>query len=63
MILISRDGIIIRIQVCEIRECARPSKGVRVMKISEENKVVAVATVPHEDEVEDTEVVSESESK
>ncbi len=63
VILISRDGIIIRIQVCEIRECARPSKGVRVMKISEENKVVAVATVPHEDEVEDTEVVSESESK
>lgn len=54
VILISRDGIIIRIQACEIRECARPSKGVRVMRISEENKVVAVATVPHEDEVEDT---------
>lgn len=63
VILISRDGIIIRIQACEIRECARPSKGVRVMRISEENKVVAVATVPHEDEVESTEVVSEGESE
>ena len=63
VILISRDGIIIRIQACEIRECARPSKGVRVMRISEENKVVAVATVPHEDEVESTEIVSEGESE
>ena len=33
-----------------IRECARPSKGVRVMRIGEDNKVVTLARAPHEEE-------------
>lgn len=51
IILISSDGIIIRIKADSIRICARPSKGVRVMKITgESNKVVTLARAPHEEE-------------
>ena len=63
IILISADGIIIRIQASSIRICARPSKGVRVMKITgENNKVVTLARTPHEDDEEDeAETVEEAE--
>ncbi len=50
VIMISDDGIIIRIEVKSIRQCARPSKGVKVMKLSKDNKIVAVAEVPHNSE-------------
>lgn len=51
-ILISEDGVIIRIDVDSIRQCSRPSKGVRVMKITGNNKVVALAIAPHEESSE-----------
>lgn len=54
VILISENGIIIRIKADSIRCCSRPSKGVRVMKIVDGNKIVAVASVPHEDDIEST---------
>ena len=50
VIMISADGVIIRIQADSIRECARPSKGVRVMRIGEDNKVVTLARAPHKEE-------------
>ncbi len=50
VILISDNGIIIRIQAETIRKCARPSKGVKVMKLVGDGKVVAMACVPHEEE-------------
>lgn len=50
IILISNDGIIIRIETNSIRICARPSKGVRVMKVSDESKVVTLSRAPHEEE-------------
>lgn len=58
VIIISADGVIIRIMASSIRVCARPSKGVRVMRITgEENKVVTIARAPHEEEeVDDIEV-------
>ena len=56
VIIINNSGVIIRIAVSEIRECARPSKGVRVMKIEDGGKVVALARVKHE-EGEQTDVV------
>lgn len=34
--------------------CARPSKGVRVMKLAEGGKVVTLARVPHEEDEVDT---------
>ncbi len=49
IILISSDGIIIRIQADSIRECARPSKGVRVMRLSEDSKIVTLARTAHEE--------------
>ena len=62
IILISSDGIIIRIKADSIRICARPSKGVRVMKVSGEgNKVVTLARAPHEeDNTEEEEDLEES---
>ncbi len=57
IILISEEGIIIRILASSIRVCARPSKGVRVMKLQEGDKVVTLARAPHEeDEVDAVEI-------
>ena len=50
LIIISSDGVIIRIEAGSIRLCSRPSKGVKVMKVSGGSKIVAMARVPHEDE-------------
>ena len=52
IILIADDGVIIRIEVGSIRVCARPSKGVRVMKVNEGSKVITMARAPHDDEEE-----------
>ena len=58
VILVAEDGVIIRILASSIRICARPSKGVTVMRIKEGNKVVAAARAPHE---EDEAVILEAE--
>ena len=50
VIIISENGVIIRIVGSSIRECARPSKGVRVMRTAEDNKVVAATCIPHEED-------------
>lgn len=78
VILISEQGIIIRIAAESIRECSRPSKGVRLMRLSESDKVItltlaknngeetslpengAAADDEADDEVPDSEVVSEN---
>ena len=56
VIIISQDGIIIRIAAASIRVCARPSKGVTVMKVGEGDKVVTLARSPHvvDEAVEET---------
>ena len=50
IILISNDGVIIRIEANSIRICSRTSKGVRVMKVSDESKFVTRSRAPHEEE-------------
>ncbi len=64
LMLISTDGIIIRIPMGGekgIRLCARPSKGVRVMKVTEGEKLItAVAVKVEEDEIDEN---TESESE
>ncbi len=55
IIMISSNGVIIRILASTIRQCARPSKGVKVMKVSDGDKVVTVARAPHE-EIEDEDI-------
>ena len=48
VILISNDGIIIRMPIEQIRQCRRPSKGVRVMRLEGEAKIVSMAQAAHE---------------
>ena len=50
IILISKNGVVIRIKADSIRECSRPSKGVKLMKIEKDNKVIAIARAKHVDE-------------
>ncbi len=61
IILISSEGIIIRIRASEIRVMGRVSKGVRVMRVTEGNKVVAFTRTEHEQDepAEQEESVSE----
>ena len=62
MILIASDGIIIRIPAGDISEFARPSKGVRVMRISEGERVMTLSVTPHEEEktTEDAETAEDA---
>ena len=60
LIIISESGVIIRILLSSVRICARPSKGVTLMKIKDDNRVVTVADVPH-DEENDAETAPEPE--
>ena len=49
LMLISSDGIIIRIPLDAVRVCARPSKGVRVMKVTEGEKLITAVSVAKEE--------------
>ncbi len=49
IILIASDGIIIRIPADGISTFARPSKGVRVMRVTEGEKLITITPVEHED--------------
>ena len=51
IIMISDDGVIIRMASETIRECARVAKGVRVMRLAEGSKIVTVSVVKREEEV------------
>ena len=59
IIIISEEGIIIRIAAESIRVCARPSKGVTVMKVNGDDRVVTIARVPHIDGEDDESAESE----
>ena len=52
LILISSGGVIIRIHADTIRECSRPSKGVLLMRITGDSRVVTVARTARSDEEE-----------
>ena len=53
LMLIASDGIIIRIPLETVRLCARPSKGVRVMKVTEGEKLITVVSVENEGEADE----------
>ena len=59
VILISSDGIIIRIPANEISTFARPSKGVRVMKVTEGERLATMTTTEHIDAEEEAEAENE----
>ena len=52
VMLIANTGIIIRMPVGEISRISRSTKGVRIMRLKDDGKVVCVAVAAHEDEVE-----------
>ncbi|WP_457944030.1 DNA gyrase subunit A [Caproiciproducens sp. LBM24188] len=56
IILIASDGIIIRIPADSIRECSRPAKGVLLMRLNEDSKVVTLARTAHEEGEEQDEL-------
>ena len=63
IILISSDGIIIRIRTSDIRVMGRIAKGVRVMRVSEEGRVMAFTRTEHEEDAEMSEVEQLSEEE
>ncbi|MGN0647339.1 MAG: DNA gyrase subunit A [Oscillospiraceae bacterium] len=56
IIMISDDGIIIRIRANDVRVFGRIAKGVRVMRVTENSKVVAFTRAEHDDDAELSEV-------
>ena len=63
IMMISSDGIIIRIRTSDIRIMGRTAKGVRVMRVSEDGRVMAFTRTEHEDDAEITEVEQLSEEE
>ena len=65
VILISSAGIIIRLSGLDVRECSRPAKGVRLIKLGEDDKVIAITTAkkaPAEEEAEETSALPEDDA-
>lgn len=52
IILISNDGIIIRIRCADVRIMGRYATGVKVMKVAEESRVVSFTRAEHDEEAE-----------
>ncbi len=63
IILITSDGVIIRMHTDEISSYSRQTQGVRVMKLAEGVNVVSVARTEHEDEADDSELETEGEAE
>ena len=62
LIMISSSGIIIRIRVEDINLVSRPAKGVKVMRITGDDKLITLATATHEDETEEPEIAETTEN-
>lgn len=52
IILISNDGIIIRIRCADVRIMGRYATGVKVMKVADESRVVSFTRAEHDEEAE-----------
>ena len=63
LILISSDGIIIRIPAKDISVFARPSKGVRVMKVTPGERLVTVTAAEAEPEPEDPQLGGDTQAQ
>lgn len=65
IVLVSSDGILIRIRTADVRIMGRIAKGVRVMRLSENGRVVAFTRTEHDDsaEMSAVEQLSEEELK
>ena len=59
IMLISENGIIIKIPVKNIRDQGRNTKGVRLMRIPEDDRIVSIVKVIEEDDLEEEDVLEE----
>lgn len=62
-IMISNDGIVIRIRCSDVRVMGRYAAGVKVMKVTEDSKVVSFTRAEHDDEAETHEVEQPTEEE
>ena len=60
VIMITSDGIVIRTHADQISTFLRPSKGVKVMKVNEGEKIATISIVDRFDEEADGETTEES---
>ncbi len=58
IILISSDGIVIRMHVDEIRRCRRPSKGVRVMRVQGDTRIMSLVTTERAEDEDGEEIAA-----
>lgn len=63
IIMISSDGILIRMRACDISTMSRYSRGVKLMRITEDSKVVTFTRTEHDEEAEHAEVEKPSEEE
>ena len=63
VILISADGVIIRIRANDLRVMGRTASGVHVMRLGENDRVVTFSRTPHDEEEKTEEVESVSEEE
>ncbi len=63
VILISADGVVIRIRANDLRNMGRPASGVRVMRLGTEDRVASFSRTPHDDEEETSEVENASDEE
>ena len=63
VILISADGVVIRIRANDLRVMGRPASGVRVMKLGAEDRVASFTRTAHDDDEVTAEVDKASEEE
>ncbi|HLW30543.1 MAG TPA: DNA gyrase subunit A, partial [Brumimicrobium sp.] len=59
LMIITKRGITIRLRIDQIRVMGRAAQGVKVINLSKGGEIAAVAKVPKEDEVEETDVLTD----
>ena len=62
-IMISNDGIVIRIRCSDVRVMGRYAAGVKVMRVTDDSKVVSFTRAEHDDEAETQEVEQPTEEE
>ncbi len=63
IIMIATDGVIIRIRACDIRIMGRYATGVKLMRVSGEDRVVAFTRAEHDDGAETEKIEQPSEEE
>ncbi|MDE6031557.1 MAG: DNA gyrase subunit A [Oscillospiraceae bacterium] len=63
VILISADGVIIRIRANDLRNMGRPASGVRVMRLGADDRVASFSRTQHDEEEETSEVENASDEE